>query len=86
VELAWLLAPNAEPIEKYYYAKNFGLVGWSSNDRGFSHISEIHVPGTRPDNNRETIDCLDTTGQANGINWSAPIEPLSPEFIEKMRR
>lgn len=84
VQLAWLLAPNAEPVERYYYAKNFGLVGWSSNDRGFSHISEIHAPGTRPDNNREIIACLNYSGQPYGLDWAAPIAPLPPAFVEKL--
>jgi hypothetical protein len=84
IELAWLLAPNADPVEKYYYAKFFGLVGWSSSDRGFSHISEIHAPGTRPDNTREIIDCLNKSGQPFGLDWAAPIAPLPPAYIEKL--
>ena len=58
VELAWLLDPNGSPIESYFYAQEYGLVGWGSNDRGYSHISEVHAPGQRPDNTRETIGCL----------------------------
>lgn len=61
VELAWLLTPNGEPEERYFYALEYGLVGWSSRTHGFSYISEIHEPGQRPDNNREVIPCLDTS-------------------------
>ena len=58
VKLAWLIPNQVAPEEYYYYAQNYGLVGWSSSSRGFSNISEIHQPGTRPDNKRETILCL----------------------------
>ncbi|MBX3058588.1 MAG: hypothetical protein KF770_19155 [Anaerolineae bacterium] len=61
VQLAWLLTPNGQPEERYYYAIGYGLVGWSSRTHGFSYISEIHAPGQRPDNNREVIPCLDTS-------------------------
>lgn len=55
IQLVWTdLAGN--PIERYYYAKGFGLVGWEGRDRR-SAISEIHSPGSRPDNVRENIDC-----------------------------
>ena len=60
VELAWLLAPNAPPEESYFYAAGYGLVGWGSADRGYSHISEIHNPGDRPNNTREVIACLNS--------------------------
>jgi hypothetical protein len=62
VQLAWLLDRGGEPveppIERYYYAELYGLVGWWSNDRGMSYISEIHDPGERPDNKMEEISCL----------------------------
>ncbi len=61
IELAWLLEPDGSPIESYFYAEGYGLVGWASNDRGKSHISEIHASGARPDNKRETITCLSPT-------------------------
>lgn len=57
-QLAWLLTPTGEPIERYYYAQSYGLVGWWSRDNGMSSIREIHPPGTRPDNGRESIPCL----------------------------
>jgi hypothetical protein len=59
IELSWLLAPDGDPIESYFYAQSYGLVGWSSADRGGSSISQIHAPGQRPDNTREVIGCLD---------------------------
>ena len=61
VQLAWLLNPDAAPIERYFYAELYGLVGWWSNDRGMSYISEIHPPGARPDNKMEEISCLNRT-------------------------
>lgn len=61
IELTWLLDPEGDPIESYFYAEGYGLVGWASNDRGKSHISEIHASGARPDNKRETITCLAPT-------------------------
>lgn len=80
VELAWLLSPGAAPTELYFYAKGYGLVGWGSNDRGFSYVSEIHQPGQRPDNSRETIACLNQqpwrTWDAAGISF----DPLPLEY------
>jgi hypothetical protein len=60
VQLAWLLEPAGSPVERYYYARNYGLVGWWSSTAGMSYISEIHEPDTRPDNTREVIPCLNT--------------------------
>jgi hypothetical protein len=62
VQLAWLLSPTAAPLERYFYAQGYGLVGWWSNDRGMSYISEIHAPGQRLDNRRESIRCLNLSG------------------------
>lgn len=45
------------PIERYYYAVGYGLVGWEGNNRRAA-ISEIHEPGARPNSVRETISCL----------------------------
>ncbi len=39
--------------ERWFFARGFGLVAWSSA-WGSSAISEIHNPGTRPDNIKET--------------------------------
>lgn len=58
VELTWLLQEDGQPVESYFYARSYGLVGWGSDDRGYSYINEIHAPGQRPDNKREVIDCL----------------------------
>lgn len=62
VELTWLLQQNGEPIESYFYAEHFGLVGWGSADRGYSYVSWLHEPGQRPDNRREVIPCLAASG------------------------
>lgn len=63
IQLAWHLVGDdaglGELIERYFYGYDYGLIGWWSNDRGMSYISEIHGPGERPDNNREVIPCLD---------------------------
>lgn len=40
-------------VETWFFARGFGLVAWSSS-WGSSAISEIHAPGSRPDNVRET--------------------------------
>lgn len=61
VQLAWLPDPDGAPIERYFYGRDFGLVGWWSNSNAMSYVSEIHEPGTRPDNTREVIPCLDTS-------------------------
>lgn len=83
VELSWLLKKDGAPEESYFYAEDFGLVGWGSADRGYSYISEIHAPGQRPDNKREVIPCL---GQPPGLLLpSAELNfgPLPPEFRAK---
>ncbi len=64
VQFAWLLQPDGQPIERYYYAEFYGLVGWWSNSGAHSYISEIHGPGDRPDNLREEIPCLDKSPSA----------------------
>ena len=61
IELAWLPAPDGEAIETYFYAVDYGLVGWRSNNGDLSYISEIHASGTRPDNNMELIPCLNNS-------------------------
>jgi len=63
VELSWLLKKDGEPIESYFYAEKYGLVGWGSVDHGFSYVSWLHAPGQRPDNKREVIACLDRSGR-----------------------
>ena len=57
IKLEWLTSPNSDPIESYWYAVGYGLVGWQGRNR-IAAISEIHAPGARPDNVRETIACL----------------------------
>jgi hypothetical protein len=85
VQFAWLLSPGGQPIERYYYARSYGLVGWSSNDRGFSHISEIHAFGTRPDNKRETIGCLSTSAYPEGMGPLTPVGILPPPYIYRVK-
>lgn len=62
IQLAWLLHPTAEPLERYFYAEGYGLVGWWSNNQGVSYINEVHAPAQRPDNRREVIRCLNYSG------------------------
>lgn len=73
VQLAWRLTEDGTTIERYYYAENYGLVGWWSNDRGMSYVSEVHPPGARPDNAREEISCLDKSPAPESL---APVNPL----------
>jgi hypothetical protein len=82
VELAWLTSPDGPPQERYFYAAGYGLVGWSGVGAGSSGISEIHAPGQRPDNSRERIRCLDSSGALPGLDigplrrWLWPGFPL----------
>lgn len=82
VELTWLLSPAGQPLESYFYAENFGLVGWGSEDRGYSYVSEVHAPGARPDNKREVIPCMDQGGR---LRYSPDLSfgPLPPEYRVK---
>lgn len=59
IELTWIFDPDATPVERYFYARGFGLVGWEGA-AGRSGVSEIFAPGTRPANIREFIACLAT--------------------------
>lgn len=83
IELTWLLQPDGEPIESYFYAQSFGLVGWGSVDRGYSYINEIHAPDQRPDNKMEVISCL---GKTSNRLRSSPLlnsGPLPPNYRVK---
>lgn len=51
--MAWIL--HGEHVETYYYARDYGLVGWKG-ETGESYICEIHEG--RPDLVREEISCL----------------------------
>lgn len=82
VELAWLPTPDGAPIENYFYAENYGLVGWGSNDRGLSYISEIHAPGQRPNNKREVIGCMSRSGRLPPLP-SLSFAPLPREYWVK---
>lgn len=72
-QLAWLTEPNGQPEERYYYAENYGLVGWSSRTNGFSYISEMHNSGQRPNNAREVIPCLDQSPNWNTRRFDGPL-------------
>ena len=84
IELTWILQKNGQPVESYFYAQSFGLVGWGSDDRGYSYINEIHKPGQRPDNKREVIGCL-TDQNLTILRYSPELNfgPLPPEFRAK---
>jgi len=56
IQLQWI-TPEGTLVETYYYAKGYGLVGWESAGIRAA-ISEIHQPGTRPDNVMEIIPCM----------------------------
>lgn len=51
-------APAAQPFERYYYARKFGLVGWEGSI-GQSMLIEKFKKGTMPDNEREVIAWID---------------------------
>jgi hypothetical protein len=57
IELAWLAEPNGIVLERYYYAKGFGLVGWEGGS-GHSAVKIVYPHGTVPNNSREVISCL----------------------------
>ncbi len=57
IKLEWLTSPGSDPIESYWYARGYGLVGWAGQGK-IAAISEIHSSGARPDNVREIIACL----------------------------
>jgi hypothetical protein len=83
VELTWLLDPNGPPIESYFYAAGYGLVGWGSSDRGYSYVNEIHAPGQRPNNTREAISCLNRAGDRLQFRPELNFGPLPPGFRAK---
>lgn len=52
--------PAAQPFERYYYAKGFGLIMWegiATDHKGVSFAVQLHNSGDRPDNVRERIPC-----------------------------
>ncbi len=61
LEVHWVKGPNDHtPKEKYFYARNFGLVGWERghqdpNSPAWSAISEIHERGAREPFVREHV-------------------------------
>ncbi len=50
--------PKAQPLEHYYYAKKYGLVG-REGPLGRSALVREFTPGSQPDNQRETLPWLD---------------------------
>jgi murein DD-endopeptidase MepM/ murein hydrolase activator NlpD len=55
IELHWLPNLSGAPAEVYFYAKGFGLVGWSSSNGDYSFVSEVFRPGERSPAERERI-------------------------------
>ena len=73
VELAWMLGnengPTQPADEVYFYAEDYGLVGWKKSSNGWkSEINEELGPDV-PDNNPERIDCLNSTSNSPQ-SWS----------------
>jgi hypothetical protein len=83
IELAWLLSPTAQPTESYFYAQGYGLVGWASDDRGYSYVNWIHDPGQRPDNSREVIGCINQSMSELLIMPTPQMRPLPPGYRAK---
>jgi hypothetical protein len=78
IQLAWL-TPESQPVENYFYAQYYGLVGWSNDEGKEAFISEIQTPEKpRPEMIREEIPCLDTTGQPDQMTVGVPIGILPP--------
>jgi hypothetical protein len=48
--------PDTEPFERYYYAKELGLVMWQGIDVDHKvFLVQLHNPGDRPDNARSSL-------------------------------
>jgi hypothetical protein len=85
IKLAWLLTENGQPEENYFYAEDYGLVGWGSLSHGFSYISELHAPDARPDNTREIISCLDKLDQPLRYIHELNFGPLPMEYARLVK-
>lgn len=83
IVLAWLTEPDKPPEERYFYARDFGLVGWQNIKGEHSHVSEVHAPGARPDNVREVIHCLDTGYQPSPALADYAPFPMDPPYRAK---
>lgn len=83
VELTWLRSLNGQPEESYFYARDYGLVGWGSAANGYSYISEIHQPGQRPDNTREVIGCIASPFHQLRADPALNFGPLPPGYTIK---
>jgi hypothetical protein len=55
IELHWLLKLDGAAAEKYFYAKDYGLVGWESWNGDYSYVTEVFLPGERQPMSREEI-------------------------------
>lgn len=55
VELHWLLTPGSQNAERYFYARGYGLVGWSSWSGDRSYITQAFQPGERQPAVRESV-------------------------------
>lgn len=91
VELAWIPGNENGPTqpvdERYFYAEGYGLVGWKKPSLGWrSAISEEHAPGTRPDNVREEIACLQATANQPRL-WSSKLSlgPLPEPYASMVK-
>ncbi len=83
VVLAWLTALANPPEERYFYARDFGLVGWQNIKGDYSFVSEVHWEGARPDNDREVIHCLDTSDRSAPFRPDYTPFPLDPPYRAK---
>ncbi len=84
IELAWLLIEDGQPEERYFYARDFGLVGWANNNGDFSRISEIHQSDSGlPNNTREVISCLNTGDRPIPDQPIFPPRPYEPPYRAK---
>lgn len=57
IVLEWYFDLSANFVERYYYARGYGLVGWESEDGRKAAVNEIHDPGSRPNNERRVLPC-----------------------------
>lgn len=83
VVLDWLLHPDGPPAERYYYARDYGLVAWQNSHGDFSYVSEVHAPGARKDNTREVIGCLNMGDRLAPAQPDYPLHPFEPPYRAK---
>lgn len=83
VVLDWLLEPDGPPAERYFYARDFGLVAWQNGHGDYSFVSEVHGQGAREDNSREMIQCLDMGDRPAPAQPDYPLRPFKPPYRAK---